>query len=663
MGGRRVYRRLASLEEAIAIIRENVPEPKVEEVSLDGVLGRALAEDVYSEVDVPPFDRSTKDGFAVRAADTYGADEDRPISLRVIGRASAGHPYLGEVGEGEAVEIATGAPIPRGADAVVMVERTHRLGDELMVYRSVTPGENVQSAGGDVRVGETVLTAGSLLGPAEVGILAASGRRRVRVFAKPRVAVGSTGDELREPWEELEYGQIRDVNRYVISAAVRRDGGVPIDLGIVPDDEEEIEGAVRRGLEVADLVIFSGSTSAGAGDVMYRVVDRLGPPGILIHGVAIQPGKPTVVGAARGKLIFGLPGNPTSSLTAYRLLASLAVRRMAGLGESPPGGEVEATAAERIEGDVGRRGFLPVHLVRDSDGGFLAFPVPTGSEAISTLARADGFVEKREGISFLGEGSRITVRLFSPGIRVADLSVVGSHCIGLERLIYILRSETGMKVKFVAVGTTGGFSAVRRGEADLAGVHALDPETGEYNVPYIGRYGLKDKAILVRGYKRRQGLMVPPGNPKGVGGIGDLLRGDLTMINRNPGSGTRMLLDRLLEMEGVDSERAASAIRGYTTGAKSHGAVAAAVRAGLADVGVGIEAAAAAYGLDFIPLAEEWYDLLVRRDRLGKEGVRAAIRILRSGKFAEALESLPGMEVGPETGRVIYPPGLDLTLE
>ncbi len=660
---RKVFRRLSTVDQVRSEIWSRLRgfERSVEEVPLSDALGRVLAEDIVSPVDIPGFDRSTKDGYAVRAEDTFGADQENPVSLRVVGVASAGRPFRGNVGEGEAVEIATGAPIPTGTDAVVMVEYTRRSGDVVHVYRAVAPGENVQSAGRDINLGETLAWRGDIVGPREIGVLAAAGVDRIKVYSRPKVAVISTGDELAPQGTSLEYGMIYDINGPALCASIREDGGEPVYLGIARDEESEIARLIHEGLSRADLLVVSGSTSAGAGDVIYRVLDGIGEPGVFVHGVAMHPGKPTVVAQVGQKLAFGLPGNPTSAMTAYRAFVGPVVRYLAGLEPEPESLRVRATLAERTRAARGRRDFLPVHLVRDAEGNVMAFRVPGGSEAITTFSRADGILEVPEEVEYLEEGESVTVTLLDPDRGPADLSIVGSHCLGLEELLRVARSRLrGSRVKVVSVGSTGGFLAVRKGEADMAGVHALDPATGEYNVPFLRSMGVSEVAILVRGYVRVQGLIVAPGNPKRIRGVEDLLRPDVRMLNRNPGSGTRILMDWLTEElareRGVDVEELRSSIRGYQSVAKSHAAVASAVKAGLVDVGPGIEAAARLRGLDFIPLWRERYDFLVRIDRLPKREVQALLETLRSVAFRKALDRLPGIEADERTGEVIHDP-------
>lgn len=651
---RKVFRKLSEFQDVLNLLMSYEGPNDVEEVPLEEAAGRIVAEDVVSDIDVPGFDRAAVDGYAIRAEDTFWVDEDKPVRLKVIGMAAAGHPFSGQLEDGEAVEIATGAPLPRGANAIVMEEYTERSGNEILVFRAVSPGDNIHEAGSDIRRGETVIYADTLLSARDIGVLSAIGKTRVKVRSLPKVGILSTGDELILPGEELKFGKIHDVNSFTVFSAVKEDGGIPKRLGILPDSYDEIKRSLEKALDEFDLVILSGSTSVGAGDVMYRILEELGPPGVLVHGIAIHPGKPTIIAEARGKLIVSLPGYPTSAMTIYQSLVSPLLRRWSGK-DREEAKTIKAVAAERIFGEKGRRDLLPVHVIREGNA-LLTFPVPTGSEAITTLSRADGYIVMEENQEIVEEGEEIVVHLYR-GSRIADVSVIGSHCLGLERILARMRKR--YVVKAVFVGSTGGFKAVSRREADVAGVHALDPESWTYNIPFMGRYGLKGKAVIVRGYKREQGLILPRGNPKGIRSIGDLIgRDDIIFINRNKGSGTRILFDALLEKEaksvGLSFEEAVSKVRGYWSEAKSHSAVAAAVYHGIADVGVGIRTAAALYNLEFIKLAEENYDFLIKKKSLDREPVVYLLELLRDPELRKELNSLEGIEAGDDMGEVLW---------
>ncbi len=656
MSERKVFRRLVSVEEARDVIRENLDlSLEVEEVPLEEAVGRVLAEDVMSEVDNPPFDRAAMDGYAVVAEDTYGATEEKPVPLRVVGASFAGHPFIGCLNRGEAVEISTGAPIPKGANAVVLEEHTIRRGNSVLITRSVGPGENIQGTGTDIRSGEVLVRRNTLLGPLEIGLLAASGRRTFKVYRRPKVALFSSGDELCSPGDPLDFGKIYDINCFTLMSSLWRDGAECTFLGILPDREDEILRGLREVLPKFDLVILSGSTSVGKGDVMYRVLERLGPPGVLIHGIAMKPGKPTVVGKCGRKIIFALPGFPTSCLTVYNLLISPIVREITHRRESKT--SIIGVVRRTIRKEIGRRCFLPVSVTLDEEGRYLVFPSPTGSEAISTLSNSDGFIEVPEDVSFLEEGEEVEVVLFGGVEDLADVTFIGSHCLGVEKILATL-IQRGYKVKSVFVGSLGGFEAISRGEADISGVHAMD-ESGEYNIPFFKKYKLEKKALLVRGYRRMQGIIVQRGNPKRIRRFEDFLRDDVRMINRNRGSGTRLLIDRMLRSlsggMGEPLENLISKVKGYHCEAKTHNGVASAVKNGTADVGVGIEVVARMYGLDFIPIAEERYDFLVRRERVSKRGVSEFLELLRSDEVKAIVSRLPGVEPDEDMGEVIAP--------
>ncbi|MBL7118887.1 molybdopterin biosynthesis protein [Candidatus Bathyarchaeota archaeon] len=661
---RKIFRDLVSVEEAKKRFRAHfIPRPVgVEKVLLERCYGRVLAQDIEAQVDVPPFDRATMDGFAVHAEDTFEAEEDKPRILKTVGKVSAGEKPSKDIKKGEAVEISTGAPIPKGANAVVMVEYTQQEGDHLKVYKPVAPGENIMAAGSDIMAGELILRKGTVLTPRETGVLAALGTTKVECFKVPKVAILSTGDEIVEPGSRLEYGKVYDINARSISDAVVECGGEPVFLGIVEDDPDALRLSVDEGLRKGELLVTSGGTSAGAGDLLHQIINNLGAPGIIVHGVSVKPGKPTILAVIDGKPLFGLPGYPTSALTIFEIFVSPILREMAGRGADVEKKTIDARTAGKIYPAGGRHEYMPVNIIRTGRGEYTVYPVPGGSGAITTLEEADGFIEIPENKLFLEEGERVQVRLFSSELKPADLMIIGSHCIGIDLLLELIRRRhPDFNSKVINVGSSGGLAAIRRGEADIAGVHLLDEETGEYNTPFLDRYGIADRAVLIRGYNRKQGLIVARKNPKEIKGLEDILREDLSFVNRNPGSGTRILLDMKLNeiarSEGIGFEQLSSKIKGYRIEAKSHTAVAVAVLQGKADLGLGIETVADRYGLDFIPVTEEHYDFTVQTERLGKESIQVFLGTLRSEDFRDELEQrVPGLLPTTETGKTIYPP-------
>ena len=411
-----MFRKLVSLDEAKKILKQSFsPKPiGVERVPLFETHNRVLAQDVVAPTDVPPFNRSTVDGYAVRAADTFGADEDRPVALKICGRVNVGETPSVIVKKGTAAEIATGAPLPGGADAVVMLEYVVQKGNTVLMHRAVSKGENVMEAGSDIHEGAVALKRGQTLSSREVGVLATLGLTQADVYKKPRVAVISTGAEIVEPGTPLTPGKIYDINAHTLSAAVTECGGEPVSWGIVPDETSRLKVTLREALDSVDIVVTSGGVSVGPTDVVPQVLNALGEPGVIVCGIAVKPGKPTTIAIVNGKPVFSLPGHPTSSLLMFHLLVRPLILSMAGRQEETPV-TVKAVASAKMFSARGRRTFVMVSLTRDKSVGLLASPVALGlSGAITTLAGADGFVKVEESRQFIKAGEKVMVRLFKP---------------------------------------------------------------------------------------------------------------------------------------------------------------------------------------------------------------------------------------------------------
>ena len=603
-------------------------------VPLDRALGRVLSQDVVAQVDVPSFDRSNYDGFAVRAADTYGAQEEQPRRLQLAREviATAVVPHT-QVEPTMAVSIATGGMIPRGADAIVMVEHADVDGDQLVVRRPVTPGFGVTFAGTDIAAGETFLRRGDWLSSRETGVLAAVGVGRVAVWRRPRVAIISTGDEIIPPDEPMRPGLVYDSNARILADAVRELGGEPEVLGVVPDSIGPLRQRLHDSLQTCDVVLLSGGTSKGAGDLSHRVVAELSNPGVVAHGVALKPGKPICLAATHGKAVAVLPGFPTSAIFTFHEFLAPVILRLAGRPMSSHTA-VTARLAVKVNSEIGRTEYLLVGLVRRDDTAhsdgvrFAAYPMGKGSGSVTTYSRADGFITLPRHQEIVEADTNISVRLLARELRLADLVVIGSHCLGLDYLLGQLQ-DRGLCTKFLAVGSTAGLDAARRGECDLAGIHLLDPHSGEYNRPF-----LSPELELIEGYGRLQGLVFRAGDPRFANKQAEeAIRGvrkdaDCMMVNRNQGSGTRILIDRLLD---------GATPNGHAVQARSHNAVAAAVAQGRADWGVAIESAARAATFGFLPITPERFDFVVPRSRrqrpavvmlcelLGEDTIRAAL--------------------------------------
>jgi putative molybdopterin biosynthesis protein len=648
-GARKIFHRLVTIEEASQALRSSMKmDIGREEVPLERASGMVVAESIFSRVDLPPFDRAEMDGYAVDSVEVEGASERKPASLKVIGSIGAGEVAAAGISSGECMEIATGAPLPKGADSVVMVEYTEARGNEISIFKGTTPGENVASAGSDIQIGEMLVREGTRMGSREVGLLAAAGVRCIGVFRKPRVGILSTGNELMEPGSVLEAGKIFDSNTYALAAAITEAGGIPEIMRKAVDSAGEIEKLVRDGVTKNDILLISGGTSAGTGDLVYRVLGEFCDGGILVHGLNVKPGKPTLIAAHGGKAVVGLPGYPVSALMIFDQLVKPLIEELARA--QPKAKEQHGIGAKlmvRVNGAKGRRWFLPVHLISGA-GETRAYPVIASSGAIGTLAKADGYIIVGEEAEYLGAGEKVLAFPF-PGMKKGvDLVVMGSHCPGVDLLLQLLFETRGIGAKALNAGSLAGLRAVKNGESDIAGIHLLDEKEMTYNVKAVEDAGLP-QSCLVRGYRRQQGIMVAPGNPKGIKGIRDALRSEVTFVNRNRGSGTRILTDSMLrkiaKSRGIDLDEAVARIRGYRWEAKTHSAVAAAVRQGRADMGVGIQSLASSYGLEFIPLREEAYDFVINPASLKKPAVAAFIEGLRSEDFRAMIRRFPGYTV------------------
>jgi putative molybdopterin biosynthesis protein len=613
-----------------------------ESVTLADALGRVLAVDVISVIDVPAFDRSNVDGFAVQAADSAGAMEEAPAELTLNSEIlSPGFAPEIEVHTGTATPIATGGMLPRGADAVVMVEHTEmaRLPDtthdsaedskqdeqRLRVFHSVASGHAVTFAGTDIARGETVLRFGAVLTSREIGVLAALGLTAIEVWKKPRVAIVSTGNEIVAPGELLPTGSVYDSNAAILSAAVEELGCEAVRLGTVRDDVDRLR-EILHSADDCDAVVLSGGTSKGAGDLSYQVVSELTNPGIVAHGVALKPGKPICLAVSDGRPVVVLPGFPTSAVFTFHEFVAPVLREMAGLAPENRR-NVDATLPIRMNSERGRTEYSLVSLVR-SETGLTAWPMGKGSGSVTTFSLADGFITIDQHTEILDQGSTVAVTLLGRELAPADLVVIGSHCVGFDFLLGEMRKR-GFTSRVLHVGSMGGVAAAKRGECDIAGVHLMDPETQKYN-----RHLLTESLNLVTGYRRRQGVVFRRGddrfeNRTAADAIAVALSdSSCTMINRNPGSGTRVLIDQLLS----DARPP-----GYNVQTKSHNAVATAVVQGRADWGVAIDTVASSYDLGFLPLQDEHYDFIIPEARFERPPVLAFRQLLTEQPVRAAL--------------------------
>ncbi|AEN06448.1 molybdopterin biosynthesis protein [Halolamina sp.] len=626
MSDRKQFRDLATPAEAHEAIASLNLDPEPETVPLAEARGRILAERVDAELDVPGFDRASMDGYAVRAADTFGADEANPATLTDVGTVHAGSEPDVFVDDGECAEISTGAVLPDGADAVVMIEKTDEVADSdaVEIRTSLAPGDHVMPAGADIAAGQRALGPGTELTPREIGLLSALGKDELRVRGKPTVGIVSTGDELVRPGEELnsDAGQIYDVNSYTIAAGVEEAGGVAKLYPHAGDSMAAMEETLTTAADECDLVLSSGSTSASAVDVVYKVIEERGE--LLLHGVSVKPGKPMLIGRLEESAYVGLPGYPVSALTIFRTFVAPAIRGAAGVPE-PRTATVEGTLAQEERYSEGRTRMMPVGLVEDESGETLVYPVDKGSGATTSLVEADGVVEVDADTEYLAAGESVTVTLFSPSVRTPALLALGEEDPAFARLLDRLRSS-----RFLPVGSREGLRRLRDGLPDVAVV--AGPTRREVDSVELGSW------------EREWGLLVPEGNPDAIDGFGDLVDADLRLVNMDSQTGLRASvdaeLDRLAAARDVDAREFQGRIDGYEFTLKAHESPARRVLSGKADAGVGLRATAERLGLTFVPVGTQTVRVRANPNRVEKAGVADLKAVLTA--IEDVLTVLPG---------------------
>jgi molybdopterin molybdotransferase/putative molybdopterin biosynthesis protein len=624
MSDRREFRDLASPEDARAVVENLDIDPGTETVALADARDRVLAERVDAALDVPGFDRASMDGYAVRARDTFGADEAAPETLDLAGTVHAGEEPGVTVEPGTAAEISTGAVMPDGADAVVMVERTTATDGGVEIRTAVTPGEHVMLAGADIAAGARALGPGTHLTPREIGLLAALGVDEVAVQSRPRVGIVSTGDELVRPGDPLDSaaGEIYDVNSDTVAAGVEDAGGEPVRYPHAGDDFDAMERLLHEAADECDLVLSSGSTSASAVDVIYRVIEERGD--LRLHGVAVKPGKPMLVGTIGESAYVGLPGYPVSALTIFRTFVAPVIRDAAGLPE-PRTATVTGEMAVEERYTEGRLRYMPVGLVEGGDGSTLVYPVDKGSGATTSLVDADGTVAVGADTEVLPAGRTVEVTLFSPDVRVPTLFGVGEDDPLWSRLLDRVEAP-----RYLPTGTADGRRRLREGVPDVAVV--AGPERDDGPGEELGSWG------------REWGLAVAPESE--IDGLSTLVDGDYRFVNRDGGSGLRRSfdaeVDALADERDVPPGELTDAIDGYelTTGATE--SPARKVAAGEADAGLALRATAAKLDLSFVPLGTERVRVLASADRTGKASVERLTTLL--GDLDDLAAALDGFE-------------------
>ncbi len=635
---RRIYLRMKSLDEARNLFLRALPDRKIletEEIPVSEARGRVTADPIFARLSSPPFNAAAMDGVAVRAEETFGASETTPLILR-----------LGE----EAIFVNTGEPLPSGKNAVIMVEHLHFVDEERVEIRSPAyPWQHVRKVGEDIVSGELLFTEGHRLTPWDLGALLAAGHIKVRVRQRPRVTIIPTGDELLSPEEAqkgLPPGKVIEFNSQMLAAMVEEWGGQAEIWPLVPDDLKALRKAISKAIKTCHLLVIIAGSSAGSRDFTAGLVEEMGE--LLVHGVTIMPGKPVVLGLIEKTPVMGIPGYPVSAVVAFEVLGRQAIQSLLGT-RLPERIRLRAFSGRKIPSRLGIEEFIRVK-VGEVSGKRVFLPLKRGAGAITTLTRADGLVRIPADSEGVLAGEEMEVELLRPEKDLGHcILAVGSHDLALELLGQFLRRHyPEMELSSAHVGSLSGLMALRDGLAHLAGSHLFDPQSGTFNLPYIEKYLPQTPVRVVHFASRSQGLIVPPGNPRGIRSLKDVAQKGLTFINRQPGSGTRVLLDYHLQNLGINPGE----IKGYDQEETTHLGVAVAVATGQAEVGLGIMAAARALGLDFIPLFEERYDLVIRKEFFESQLFKRLYKILKSPEFAKAVSALGGYGV-KEMGDII----------
>lgn len=624
--GQKIYLSNYELEEAIKIFFDKIDilNFKSEVVRTWEASNRVSSKAIYASISSPHYNSSAMDGIATLASKTHGAADRNHITLE------EGIDY---------VVVDTGDPIPREFDCVIMVEDLINLDEKhVNIYKSATAWQNIRPIGEDIVETQMIIPSKHKVRPVDIGSIIAGGVNEVEVYKKPVVGVIPTGTEIVEPGGELKVGDIIDFNSRVFSAQVEEWGGIAKRYPIQKDIYDNIKNTVQRAAEDCDIILINAGSSAGREDFTSKVISELGE--VFIHGVAIKPGKPVILGQVNGKPIVGIPGFPVSAYFIMENIVKRLIEAYQGI-ESKERRSISATLSRRVMSSLKYLEFVRVKLGYVGDR-FVATPLSRGAGATMSLVNADGVLEVPQQLEGIEGGTEVTIKLLKPEEDIKNTLVcIGSH----DPIIDIIgdlihRNNSSLYLSSAHVGSMGGIMALKNRETHIAPIHLLDMNTGEYNISYLKKYFSDGKMAIIKGVNRVQGLLVKRGNPLKLENLEDITRPGIKFVNRQRGSGTRLLLDYYLKKLNINSE----AIDGYEREEFTHLAVAAAVSAGDADAGLGVYSAAVAMGLDFIPLGNEEYDFALSAELLDTKLIESFIETIRSTEFLELLEKLGGYE-------------------
>ena len=619
-----------------ALKRTNISRPLAgEPVPVGDALGRVTSEAVIAKLSSPFYHSAAMDGYAVRFLDTFGASETRPKRLSI---------------PAQAIAVDTGDPMPDGYDAVIMIEDVEKIaGSELEILKPATPWQHVRLVGEDIVATELIISENHTIRPADMAAMIASGHTTVMLRKRPVISILPTGSELVDPGSELKKGDIIDFNSTMLAAMAMECGAHAVRRSIVKDDVALLKQSILDALSGSDLVVINAGSSAGREDFTADVIAELGE--VLVHGVAIKPGKPVILAIVQGKPVIGIPGYPVSAALTFNLFVKPLLYALLGL--TPPASEtISAKLSRQVASSLGAEEFIRVK-VGSVSGSLIATPVTRGAGALMSLVRADGVLRVPAGNEGIGAGQDVQVELFrSPRDIRNTIVCIGSHDNALDVLANFLKKKhPELSLSSAHVGSMGGLLALKRGEAHCAGTHLLDEATGEYNVSSIKKLLPDTRVVLVNLVHRTQGFIVPKGNPKNIRGFEDLVRDDVTFVNRQTGAGTRLLTDLYLKRLAIDPSK----VKGYHHEEYTHMAVAAAVLSNAADTGLAVLSAAQALNLDFVPVGSERYDLAILERYYTDPLFQTLLGIIRDDTaFRDQIKSMGGYDVsdmGKELGR------------
>ncbi len=597
---------------------------QLETVPVQRAFGRLTSRAVYANINAPHYAASAMDGIALRAKDSFGATETTPVTLT----------------DGQFVPVDTGDPVPEGCDAVIMIEDVVKNEDgSVTIHAAAAPWQHIRQIGEDICAGEMILPSFTEITPAAIGAMIAGGVEAVEVVRKPVVGIIPTGDEIIPPCTDPKPGEILEFNSSIFSAMLTAWDAEPKTYPIVPDRFDEIRSMLETAADECDMVILNAGSSAGRDDWSAEAVRTVGE--VVLHGIAIKPGKPAILGCRGAKPILGVPGYPVSGIIVIEELLRPLIDAWYGR-ETETGSRTRARLTRPVVSGLKYQEYVRLRMGYVGNS-LMASPLPRGSGVVSSFMKADGMLEVPQGTEGYLAGEEVRIRLLKDRGQLKNtLVVIGSHDPLLDELTDLIhREDRRIWLSSAHVGSMGGIMAVRRGEAHAAGIHLLDTETGEYNRRYIKKYFPHGGVYLVRCVGRQQGLMLQKGNPLGIASFADITKDGVRYVNRQKGSGTRILTDYLCQKEGVDPAR----IYGYEREEVTHNAVAVQIAENSADAGMGIYSAARLYGLDFLPICVEEYDLLIPESVWHTGLVRQLIRTLKSPEFRERIEALGGYKL------------------